>query len=691
MEQRKSNVTTKSSSHVALIIIATCLLIVIATSLLITGTYATLSMINESNSSTTNLSIRMVSNKRMIGLPQVSVQTTSGLLMGTKQSLNNIKNSSIYKFLAVPYAEAPVDELRFKRPVELKQKRAESVVDATKFGKTCPQFRHLTRFISPLLNIDNEHQISEDCLHLNVFVPTFIGNLDTSASNLLEPTKQLPVIVWIPGEGFDFADARQFDASYLAHKTQSIVVTVQYRVGIFGFLKAPKLGAQGNMGLYDQIMALKWIKKNIDNFGGDSTRVSVMGRFSGSMSISALITAPKKELLQNDEGQALFSRAIMLSGIAVNDWIIESEPSKKVSEVERDAISRNLCTEEQANNGDCLRNMQAENLVAMAGYGWRLVVDNELVGTVAPVDAIRYNKFNPELEAVLLGETGQEGTLCLYRHLLMASRNNYAQLIEDARLTVDDVTNIIQDDSYTYFKYNSTSLNPTQAALRSLMDESNYIEDEVEQGSRLRDRYLDACSSYMVKSHSRKFKRNLLARNELDENPMDAIKKPVEVYHYELRYKPTFSLAPEYIKTAAHGDDIPLIFGLIYNQSPKSINEADLSMTRKMMSYIGNFVHGNNPLLAEHSSIDTARRQTSVQGSDQVVSLDEEESNPISQSRESFFIPRRRGWSSLSDIVPIEFTEADLREINRSMAKVRPTQMREVILRSQCVVLPRLR
>lgn len=635
------------------------------TSLLI-GTFG---LIQSTTSATTATTTSNNYNDYKIGSPaQVSVQTTSGLLYGAKQSLANVKNSSIYKFLSVPYAEPPVDQLRFMKPTEIRPERAQNFLDTTRYGKTCPQFRHLTRFISPLLNIDNDHQISEDCLHLNIFVPSSIGSLDRSSNNLLEPSKQLPVIVWIPGEGFDFADARQYDGSYLAHKTQSIVITVQYRVGIFGFLRSPKQGISGNMGLYDQVMALKWIKKNVDAFGGDSNRISVMGRFSGSMSISTLITAPVRDLVRSDDGRALFNRAIMLSGVAVNDWIIESQQSKQVADIEQEALSKKLCTEEQIRNGICLRSLSAEQLLSVAGYGWRLVVDNELIGSASPVDAIRENRLDPELEAVVLGETGQEGTLCLYRHLLMSSANNYAQLIEDDRLTTDEVSNIIQDDSYAYFKYNSSELNPIQTALKSFTDESNNFDKSGQQGG-LREKYLDACSDYMVKSHSKRFRRNMLARNDLEVNRMDAIKKPIQVFHYELRYKPTFSLAPDYIKTAAHGDDVPLIFGLIYSQPEKSINDADLMMTRRMMSYIGNFVHGNNPLLNQHQNIETVAKKNN--DSEQVISLDEHDSGSTSQESEQaqLMTPTKSSWSSESEVYPIEFSEADYNEISHQMTR----------------------
>lgn len=582
-------------------------------------------------------------NSSPTGQPQaapLAVQTTSGLLLGAQQPLT-ATNASIFKFLAVPYAEAPIGSLRFKKPVELAEGRQGATVDASRLGKTCPQHRHLARFISPLLNLDHDHQTSEDCLHLNIYVPGSPHAQAPLAGGRLEAGLRLPVIVWIPGEGFDFADARQFDGSYLALKTNSIVVTVQYRVGVLGFLEAPQLGVAGNMGLHDQIMALRWIKQNIGAFGGDSRRTTLMGRFSGSMTISALMTAPKQELVQLN-GEHLFNRAALLSGVAVNDWIIEESLVDKYRAAVELAVARNYCNRSQAEGGSCLLELPVEQLLDIAGHGWKLVVDHQLTSRLGPIEAVRRNQIGEQIEAVLIGETGTEGSLCLYRHLL-SLKGNFAQLIDEDRLTTDDLYEIIRDDSLTYFKYNISQTNPMQMALKALVGE---LEAEPEWGSRLRDKYLDACSSYMVKAHAGRFKRNLLARNELLEKTLD--RRPVDVFHYELRYKPSFSLAPDYIKSAAHGDDIPLIFGLLLGQPRRQVNEADLLMTRRMMAYVGNFVHGKRP----------AGEPKTAQDDD------------LDGMAEFGSAEQRKNWSTGSQVQVMDFTESDCQEL-RSVRQAR--------------------
>ncbi|CAG2109999.1 unnamed protein product, partial [Medioppia subpectinata] len=132
-----------------------------------------------------------------------TLATTSGQLRG----LHVVKSKRVesYQYLGVPYASPPVGKLRFQRPQPLNE--TNELRMATEFAPTCVQMRHLPQLINPLLNVDEEHKTSEDCLYLNIYVPKQLSNTKQSS---------LPVMVWLPGEGYDFADARQFDGSFLA-------------------------------------------------------------------------------------------------------------------------------------------------------------------------------------------------------------------------------------------------------------------------------------------------------------------------------------------------------------------------------------------------------------------------------------------------------------------------------------------
>lgn len=557
-----------------------------------------------------NHQLRHQTQTRNQSASTVFAETSSGLLQGLE--LNSTNSASIFRFLAVPYAEAPIGELRFQPPVELHESSELHQIDSREFGPTCPQFRHLTRFISPLMNVDQEHRISEDCLHLNIYIPaervqTF---LDAEGRRKLQPEgikEKLPVIVWIPGEGFDFADARQFDGSYLAAGARSIVVVVQYRVGVLGFLNAPKANITGNMGIHDQIMALRWVKNNAALLGGDPENVSLMGRFTGSMSISSMITAPNQDLIRSpDDGKLLFRRVALLSGITVDHWIIDPHQHERAELLSRSAKERGLCKDTGI---ECLRSIPVDQLIPMADYAWRPSVDNELIGSRMPAEAIKINQFASDLDSILIGETASEGSLCLMRHMLTPDNNDYATIIEKNRMTTDDFHELIRDDSLFYFNYRLTRSNPIQRAIEAMAADALALGDR-HLATTLRDKYVEACSSFLVKFHTEEFKRNLLIKNKETDTRWNMNKKPVKIYHYELKYKPSVSLAPEYIKTAAHGDDISLIFGLVLNLPSQDVSDTDLQMTRRMMLYIRDFVHGNEP------QVDSGLNQGSYQFND---------------------------------------------------------------------------
>ena len=137
--------------------------------------------------------------------------------------------------------------------------------DAAAFGNTCPQTTVAGEFSAP--------SVTEDCLHLNVFVPS-----------KSEPANALPVMFWIPGGGLFAGAARDYDPTSLVEKGDVIVVTVNYRIGLLGFFADPEIEEAGhalaNYGLLDQQFALQWVRRNIAAFGGDPGNVT---RCSGSL------------------------------------------------------------------------------------------------------------------------------------------------------------------------------------------------------------------------------------------------------------------------------------------------------------------------------------------------------------------------------------------------------------------------
>jgi para-nitrobenzyl esterase len=212
------------------------------------------------------------------------VQTDRGTVEGTTAP------SGIRAFKGIPYAAPPTGALRWKAPQPAAAWTGVRKGDA--FGARCPQVKVWDDIVF-------RDAMSEDCLYLNVWAPA--------------DAKKLPVMVWIHGGGFiagSGSEPRQ-DGERLAGKGV-VVVNLNYRMGVFGFLSHPELTresparASGNYGLQDQIAALSWVKANIAAFGGDPANVTVFGESAGSFAVSALMASPA--------ARGLFHRAIGESG-----------------------------------------------------------------------------------------------------------------------------------------------------------------------------------------------------------------------------------------------------------------------------------------------------------------------------------------------------------------------------------------
>jgi para-nitrobenzyl esterase len=209
-------------------------------------------------------------------------------------------DGKVQEFLGIPFAAPPVGDLRWKEPQPVKPWKG--VRQTTEFGARCMQ----TNIFPDMVFRDSGP--SEDCLYLNVWTP------DASKK------AKLPVMVWIFGGGFvagATSEPRQ-DGQFLAHKGV-VIVSMNYRLGIFGFFSHPELTkesphyASGNYGLLDQTAALLWVKKNIANFGGDPSNITIFGESAGSFSVSAQMASPlSKNLIAQAIGEsgAFFGRTL---------------------------------------------------------------------------------------------------------------------------------------------------------------------------------------------------------------------------------------------------------------------------------------------------------------------------------------------------------------------------------------------
>ncbi|KAM7315230.1 acetylcholinesterase [Ixodes scapularis] len=244
------------------------------------------------------------------------VTTKSGLVRGT---LLRTTTGQVRAFLGIPFAEAPVGDLRFKKP-EPKQPW-NYVYNATSLPKMCSQPSvHLTKFYQ----VNTENSVSEDCLFLNVFVP--ISNCT-----------QMPVVVYIHGGAFTYGGISMniTDTTELSVRGDLITVAIAYRLGAFGFLRTSLEDVNGNMGLYDQALAIRWVKDNIKSFGGDPNKITLMGQSAGSISIGLHLLSPIS--------RGLFHRAIMQSGSPFTRVVLsDDEKARSVARKLADALGYDI-------------------------------------------------------------------------------------------------------------------------------------------------------------------------------------------------------------------------------------------------------------------------------------------------------------------------------------------------------------
>ncbi|XP_069831357.1 cholinesterase isoform X2 [Dendropsophus ebraccatus] len=226
------------------------------------------------------------------------VLTKSGKVRGIEIS---VFSRTITAYLGIPYAEPPIGALRFKKPEPVKP--WSEVLNATTFGNSCYQYVDQTfPGFSGAEMWNPNTQLSEDCLYLNIWIPS-------------PKPRNASVMVWIYGGGFETGTSSLdvYDGKFLARNERVIVVSLNYRVGVLGFLAFPgNSEAPGNVGLFDQRLALQWVHENIAAFGGNPKSITIFGESAGGASVSYHLLSPKSH--------PYFTRAIMQSGTANAPW-----------------------------------------------------------------------------------------------------------------------------------------------------------------------------------------------------------------------------------------------------------------------------------------------------------------------------------------------------------------------------------
>lgn len=262
------------------------------------------------------------------------VDTKSGPVSGTTAS------DGLREYKGIPYAAPPVGRLRWQAPQPVSPWT--EVKQTTAFGAQCMQRRQFADMVF------RASGMSEDCLFLNIWTPAKSGR------------ERLPVLVYFYGGGFSAGDGSEprYDGAAMARRG-IVTLTVNYRLGVFGFMAHPDLTresphhASGNYGLLDQAAALAWVRDNIAAFGGDPRRVTIAGESAGSISVSTLMASPLS--------RGLIAGAIGESGAAINPTF---EPMP-LAEAEKTGVA--FAAAAKADSLGALRAMPADAILAVQG------------------------------------------------------------------------------------------------------------------------------------------------------------------------------------------------------------------------------------------------------------------------------------------------------------------------------------
>ena len=466
------------------------------------------------------------------------VSTEHGILEGAWSEAD----ASIGVFRGIPYAQPPVGDLRWRAPQDLASWTG--VRHATKFGAACWQSYSDDAFVWSR----GEFPRSEDCLHLNIWQPK---KADATA----------PVMVWFHGGAHTggFAHVELFDGTELARQGV-VVVTVNYRLGPWGFLAHPALAEEsehnstGNYGLMDKIAALKWVQKNIRSFGGNPDNVTLFGQSAGSSSVCALMASPL--------ASGLFHKAIGQSAACLVKEKRDANGQQRGARLAQLALGELGAQDSESQvTAKQLRSIDNQSLLsAMENSPWsegsRIVVDGWVLPE-APVDV-----FNANQQAkvpLLVGSLANEG------HELLPLNN---------ALTESELD-----------QYLSKTFAETAPKLKAL-----YAEDlAISPGMALREILTDA---FMAMSM-----RGWAQYNHNADQPtylyyMDYVPPAYQIYLFD---DPNLNLPGGPRSTGAyHSGDLAYVFNNVGKTGDFWLEE-DFAMARAMSSYWTNFAKTGNP------------------------------------------------------------------------------------------------
>ncbi|XP_036044411.1 carboxylesterase 1E-like isoform X1 [Onychomys torridus] len=482
------------------------------------------------------------------------VNTVHGKVLGKYVSLEGFAQP-VAIFLGIPFAKPPLGSLRFAPPQPAEP--WSFVKNATSYPPMCSQDAVGGQMVHDLLTNRKERiplQFSEDCLYLNIYTPA-----DLTRSS------RLPVMVWIHGGGLIVGGASTYDGLALAAHENLVVVAIQYRLGIWGFLSTGDEHGRGNWGHLDQVVALRWVQDNIANFGGDPGSVTIFGESAGSESVSVLVLSP---LAKN-----LFHRAISESGVIFTSGLFMENTTSLTEKV---AVIAGCKTTTSAVIVHCLRQKTEDELLEVTQKMNFFKLD--LQG-----DIKKHYPFTPTvLDGVLLPKAPEE-------ILTKKNVNTVPFLVGINKQEFGWMLPILME-------FPPTDVKLDKKMVTSLLIKSAYFFNIPEDGIPA------AIEKYSIDTDDPVRNRALLQK--LIGDVMFGVPSVIvsrghrdagaPTYMYEFQYHPSFSsdLKPKTV-IGDHGDEVYSVFGAPILREGASEEETNLS--KMVMKFWANFARSGNP------------------------------------------------------------------------------------------------
>ncbi|KAG8224879.1 hypothetical protein J437_LFUL006473 [Ladona fulva] len=488
------------------------------------------------------------------------VQTRKGPVRGVR--LTSASGRPVDAWLGIPYAQPPVGPLRFRHPRPIEAWPEDRPLPTTRMPNSCVQIIDTVFGDFPGATMWNPNTpLSEDCLYLNVVAPVPRPAPGTAA-----------VMVWVYGGGFYSGTSTLdvYDHRTLVAEEKVILVSMQYRVASLGFLFLDSAEAPGNAGLYDQVMALRWIRDNIHAFGGNPENVTLFGESAGAVSVSFHLLSPLS--------RQLFSQAIMQSGGATAPWAIISRTEAVLralrlaealgcSEVSAAGLNEgpdgSVATPEmRAAAAKCLRKADAKKIVdsewgtlGICEFPFVPIVDGSFLDQT-PGRSLATKDFKKA--SILLGSNTEEGYYFILYYLTELFRKE-----ENVYVNREEYLRAVRE------------LNPYAGGAARQAISFEYT-DWLNPDDPIRNR--DALDKMVGDYHF------TCSVNEMAQRYAEAGNN---VYMYHFRHRSAGNPWPSWTGVM-HADEIPYVFGEPLNPE-KGYLPHEIDLSKRMMRYWANF------------------------------------------------------------------------------------------------------